>query len=150
MKDNTIVFVPGSKALRSIEAYTEKICENLFINDTYFGNILMCLTELNELFNENGIRNEVELSYQTDFTDLIINANIIESEDYIRLKTNKDLSQNDVHYHIIETLSDGVQILDDGIILEFNISALHKSIYESRLNHIKIYFNKMVGVNHES
>jgi len=150
MKDNSIIFVPGPKAQRSIEAYTEKICDNLFINDTYFGNILMCLTELNELFIENKIENEVELSYETDFTNLAITTSIAENEVDKQQKTFKEQIYNNIHYQLIETLSDEVQIHENGIILGFNISALHKSIYESRLRHLKVYFNKMVGVAHES
>ena len=150
MKDNSIIFIPGLKAQRSIEAYTEKICDNLFINDTYFGNILMCLTELNELFIENEIDGEVELSYETDFTNLAISAEPIEEEENKRHKIDKVLINSNEHYQLIETLSDDIKIEEDGITLGFNIGALHKSIYESRLKHLKVYFNKMVGVAHES
>ncbi len=150
MKDNSIVFVPGNAAQRCIEAYTEKICENLFMNDTYFGNILMCLTELNELLKENKISEEVVLSYKTDFTDLVINAKLSENEDIKRLKTNNMLSDSGIRFKLIETLSDGIRIIDNDLILEFNIGALHNSIYESRLKHLKTYFNKMLVLAGES
>lgn len=150
MKDNSIIFIPGPKAQRNIEAYTEKICDNLFINDTYYGNILMCLTELNELFIENEIENEVELSYETDFNNLSISAIFADNESNSRNKTDNELIHNKVQYQLIETLSDEVLIHENGISLGFNIGALHKSIYESRLKHLKVYFNKMVGIAHES
>jgi len=150
MKDNSIVFVPGNAAQSYIEAYTEKICENLFMNDTYFGNILMCLTELNELLKENKISEEVVLSYKTDFTDLVINAKLSENEDIKRLKTNNMLSESGIRFKLIETLSDGIRIIDNDLILEFNIGALHNSIYESRLKHLKTYFNKMLVLAGES
>ncbi len=150
MKDNSIVFVPGNEAQSCIEAYTEKICENLFMNDTYFGNILMCLTELNELLKENKIREEIVLSYKTDFTDLVIKAKLSENEDIKRLKTNNMLSDSGIRFKLIETLSDGIRIIDNDLILEFNIGALHNSIYESRLKHLKTYFNKMLVLAGES
>jgi len=150
MKNNSIVITPGNnKTVRIIEAYTETICDNLFINDAYYGNILMCLTELNEIFADNDVMREIELSYETDFSNLIINAVFLDGN-HIRHQTDKSITDSEVHYQLLETLSDKLQVLDDRIILEFNISALHKSIYEERKLQLKIYFNKVVGVTKES
>lgn len=150
MKNNSIIITPGNKkTVRIIEAYTEKICENLFINDTYYGNILMCLTELNEIFSESETKQRIELNYETDFTTLIINAIFLEGITS-RQQTDKILKNNEIRYQLLQTLSDKLQILDDRIILDFNISALHTSIYESRTRHLKIYFSKVGGVTKES
>lgn len=150
MKDNSIIITPGNnKTVRIIEAYTETICENLFINDTYYGNILMCLTELNEIFADSEVNQKIKFSYETDFSTLIINAVFLEGN-HSRQQTNKAFSNNEIRYQLLQTLSDKLQILDDRIIFDFNISALHRSIYESRTKHLKIYFDKVIGVTKES
>lgn len=150
MKNNSIIITPGNKkTVRIIEAYTETICENLFINDTYYGNILMCLTELNEIFADSEVNQKIKFSYETDFSTLIINA-VFLGGNHIRQQTDKAFSNNEIRYQLLQTLSDKLQILDDRIIFDFNISALHRSIYESRTKHLKIYFNKVIGVTKES
>jgi len=150
MKDNSIVITPGNnKTVRIIEEFAEKICENLLINDTYYGNILMCLTELNEIFAENVEGHKIKLYYETDFSTLNITAVFLE-DDIKRQQTDIILSNNIIRYNLIKTLSDDFQVFDDSIILDFNISALHRSIYESRAESLKLYFRKGIGVIRES
>lgn len=150
MKDNTIIIVPGYKAQQNMEAYTETICENIMINNTYYGNILMCLTELNELLMESDISSEVKFSYKTDFSDLEIHALYLDKQEYKRHKMDSNQIISNKHYKLIETLSDGISIEENGITLNFNISALHNSIYESRLKYLKKYFSKMLVITEES
>lgn len=144
MKTNSIVFSPGLKAVRLLESFTDKICESLFINDTYYGNILMCLTDLNEILLHEDI--EVKLFYETDFSVLSIVAEKIDSSTNKRQETNKVFKNNELEYQLIETLSDKFIIKTDTIEMEFNIGALHNSVYEERLRYLKDYFNKFIDV----
>lgn len=149
MKNNTIFFKPGNSAVRSIESYTEKLCENLFINDTYYGNLLMCLTDLNELLHSFSYTEEVSLSYETDFASLVITANISEKEINKRQQTDKSLNANTERFHLIKTLSDNLVVDKDEVRLEFNISALHRSVYNDRLQKLTAYFNKVLSTSNK-
>ena len=146
MKNNRLVFSPGKESIRAIENYTDKICENLFINDTYFGNILMCLTELNEILAKDFFGQDFELYYQTDFRTLTIIVELLDIKEIKRHKTNKGLNNNKIQYDLLVSLSDGIKFENNKIVLDFNISALHKSIYEARLRHLREYFDKFAGV----
>ena len=42
------------QGIQEIEKFTDIVCDSLYINDTYYGNILMALTNAFELCMENG------------------------------------------------------------------------------------------------
>ena len=145
MKTNSIVFTPGLNAIRLLESFTDKICESLFINDTYYGNILMCLTDLNEILLEE--ENKLKLYYKTDFSVLTIVAERVDVSVDKRHETNNDFSNNALEYQLITTLSDKFILKPDTIVMEFNIAALHNSVYEERLRYLKEYFNTLKDVS---
>ena len=144
--NSTLIFTPGEQSRSLMEAYAENLCENLFINDTYYGNLLMCLSDLNEVLAEMGIVSEVSLNYQTDFSVLSIEAKLNDIECDMRLKTTKGQDGNSLRLELIKTLSDKLIIHANGISMEFNIGALHKSIYEERLKHLRVYLDKLIKV----
>jgi len=146
MKNNIFVFSPGVKSIRAIENYTDKICENLFINDTYYGNILMCLTEINDLLGRDNTDCNFELYYKTDFKVLTFIIKPIENKTIKRQKTKITLDVSMIQTDLILSLSDNFNVIDNSIVIDFKIGALHKSIYEERLKHLKKYFNKFAGV----
>ena len=128
-----------------MEAYAEDLCDKLFINDTYYGNLLMCLNDLNEVLVSWAIEEKIELSYNTDFSILNIVAKGAEKESNKHFKTD-NLSDDSNSLSLIRTLSDDLLISDNTIEMQFNIGALHKSIYEERLKHLKTYLNKLIKV----
>jgi hypothetical protein len=143
MRENRIVFEPGVKAVRQIESFVDIICESLFINNSYYGNILMCLSDFNEILSNMGFSESVELNYFTDFTLLSLSAQLSENEIEKRHQTNNNFENCDLEFGLIRSLSDNLVIKENRILMEFNIGALHKSIYEYRLDKMNKYFQKL-------
>jgi len=137
------------EAIRDIELFVDAICDQLFINDTYYGNILMSLTELfNCLLESNKNDDNVTIKYNSDHTNITISFYPIDSQlikalsrpisvdEVVQTESNKNI-------FLINSLVDKV-IVDDTnqLSFEFDISALHNKIYYQRANLLKAYFSK--------
>ena len=61
------------ESIRSIESFVDTICDQLFINDTYYGNILMSLTELfNYLLSDDNDNDTMNITYHSDYKTIAI------------------------------------------------------------------------------
>ena len=142
------------KSIRDIEIFVDTICDQLFINDTYYGNILMSLTELfNYLLIDNKDVDKLNITYNSDYKKIeisfypidnqIINSltKSINLDDIIHQESNKNI-------FLINSLVDNITInKDENLSFEFDISALHNEIYNERANLLKEYFSKQTVVN---
>lgn len=139
------------ESIRDIEIFVDTICDQLFINDTYYGNILMSLTELFNylLDSENDTLNitynsdykKIEISfYPVDiqmFSSLTKSINI---DDIIHQESNKNI-------FLINSLVDNITTnIDGNLSFEFDISALHNEIYNHRSELLTKYFSKQLVV----
>ncbi len=137
------------EAIRDIELFVDAICDQLFINDTYYGNILMSLTELfNCLLDSDHNNDNVSIKYNSDHTNITISFYPVDSQlikslsrpisvdEVVQTESNKNI-------FLINSLVDKV-IVDDTnqLSFEFDISALHNKIYYQRANLLKAYFSK--------
>ncbi len=141
------------ESIRNIENFVDTICDQLFINDTYYGNILMSLTELfNCLLTSNGDNENVNIIYNSDYKKINISFypvdnQIVESltkainiDDIIQEESNKNI-------FLINSLVDNITINKLGqLSFEFDISALHNEIYYHRAALLKKYFSKQTIV----
>ncbi len=141
------------ESIRDIEVFVDTICDQLFINDTYYGNILMSLTELfNYLLVINEDEENLNITYHSDYKKIkisfynidnqIINSltKSINIDDIIHQDSNKNI-------FLINTLVDNITINDKGYLsFEFDISALHNDIYNYRADQLKRYFSKQAVV----
>lgn len=137
-----LVFIPGLEALRQIELYMDNLCENLFINETYYGNLIISLNNFNDYLFDMGQTSPVRLSYNTDHKHLSFVVEGIDNQVYTKLEQDKTLSNNNITLELLNQLCDYVLIANGVIILDFEIGALHNSIYKTRVNLLKAYFNK--------
>ena len=138
--------------ISSIERFVEEICDYYNINDTYFGNILIALTEAfnNALIhgNKSEATKKIQVVFESkpkglsftisdegagydpddvpDPLDLEIDASI---------KTGRGL-------FLIRSLSDKVEIKNDGSSLEmfFRISGIGHEAMKKRIGHFNEYF----------
>lgn len=101
----------------------------------------MCLTELNEILFKEDIK--IKMFYETDFSVLTIVAEMPDSTINKRHETNNKPISSELDYRLIESLSDKFIVNNGRIIMEFNIGALHNSVYEERLKYLKEYFNRI-------
>jgi hypothetical protein len=136
-------------SIRDIENFVDTICDQLFINDTYYGNILMSLTELfNCLLDANNDNKNVNIIYNSDYKKINISfypidnqiikslTKAINLDDIIHQESNKNI-------FLINSLVDNITINTLGqLSFEFDISALHNEIYYNRAGLLKKYFSK--------
>lgn len=153
MVNNNQVFeielVPAS--IREIERIVDLICDQLFINDTYYGSILMALTEMFTLLIDEGNSQPFKIEYSTDYQQLQLSIFPIDSRISKGFEDEIDISklqEDDSHKSIflIKSLVDSVTVIDTSIVnMGFDISALHNKVYNHRSMLLNMYFNVNQG-----
>lgn len=141
----TLTLVP--KEIRKIEHFVDDICDQLFINDTYYGNILMSITELFNTLCEKSPGKILNIIYHTDYKQIIINAKPIDREIVTVIETDIDLDNimdgpYSKNIFLIKSLVDAYKVEEDALILNFNIGALHNEIYKKRADQLQSYLKK--------
>jgi len=146
------VSIGSESSIHDMENFAEALCDQLFINETYFGNILMTLSELYNLLSAQISKNPIKLSYNTDFLLLNIvfedvNKSILEALNrQVDLDGLSDEPENEKLF-LIQTLTDGIEILDEkDLQISFDISAIHNKIYQQRAEFLRAFFKKHTGI----
>ena len=142
----TVKLIPEN--IREIEAFVDRVCDQLFINDTYYGNILMSLTEMfNYLLGHNSVK-KLEITYNSNYENIIISFYPVDNQILESFGQKIDIDnvvdeENHKNHFLIHSLVDTVHVSENEILsLEFDISALHNEIYQSRKSLLKDYFSK--------
>lgn len=135
------------QSIKDIERFTDIVCDSLYINDTYYGNILMALTNAFELCLESDKGKTIELSYSTDYQTVTINIKPIDSEIVTVFKKPIDVettADDDLFRKIflIQSLTDDTSIEENTLLVKFNIGAMHNTIYEERMKHLSSYLTR--------
>ena len=133
--------------IRKIEHFVDDICDQLFINDTYYGNILVSITELFNTLCEKSPGEILNITYNTDYKKVTISAQPIDSEIINVIESDIDLDnimdgQFNKNIFLIKSLVDQYEIKKDALILNFDISALHNEIYKKRAGQLQNYLKK--------
>ena len=133
--------------IRKIEHFVDDICDQLFINDTYYGNILMSITELFNTMCEKSPGEILNITYNTDYKKVTISAQPIDSEIINVIESDINLDnildgQFNKNIFLIKSLVDQYEIKEDALILNFDISALHNEIYKKRAGLLQNYLKK--------
>ncbi len=133
-------------SIRRIEQIVDLVCDQLFINDTYYGSILTALTELFEIMLKKQKSETFKIEYNTDYQKLTLRiypvdhkiASNFEDEFSIDMLLDEEPQTS---IFLIKSLVDSLHVEDKEIIqLSFDISALHNKIYEQRATQLKDYF----------
>jgi len=136
-------------SIREIERIVDLICDQLFINDTYYGSILMALTEVFGLLLKEQQSDTFNVEYKTDYQTLTISIYPVDKSIIARFEMQVSIDslqktddQNGIF--LIKSLVDELTISEDNIVqLNFDISALHNEVYKQRV----IQMNKFFKVN---
>ena len=141
----TLTLVP--KEIRKVEHFVDDICDQLFINDTYYGNILMSITELFNTLCEKSPGETLNIIYNTDYKQIRISAQPIDKEIVNVIESDIDLDNimdgpYSKNIFLIKSLVDAYEIEEDALILNFDIGALHNEIYKKRADQLQSYFKK--------
>jgi len=138
--------------ISSIERFVEEICDYYNINDTYFGNILIALTESfnNALIhgNENDESRKIQVVFESKPKGLSF---IVTDEgsgfdpdivpDPLDLEIDSS-TQTGRGLFLIRSLSDKVEIKNEGRSIEmfFRISGIGHEAMKKRIGHFNEYF----------
>jgi len=150
------ISIGQGSSMHDMENFAEALCDQLFINETYFGNILMTLSELYNLFTPQKNQAPVYISYNTDF--LILNIVFKGIEEFLcqnltTLVNLDDLSDEPLKEKVslIQTLTDGIEIIGEKELqISFDISAIHTKIYRERAEYLRAFFKKNTGITVKS
>lgn len=146
--DQSFEFKLEPHALREIEHFADLICDQLFINETYYGNILMSLTEFFQLLIHSQQKGKVKITYNTDYQK--VNTNFYPVDPEIVKAFSEEISFDAIadddalkSAFLISKLVDEIDIVEhDSISLLFDISAMHHEVYEHRKNQLQNYFTR--------
>ena len=140
--------------LSQIEKFVEEICDLYYLNESYFGNILVAVEEAvkNAIIhgNKTDINKQVIITYHTSSRGLTFR---IEDEgkgfDYSSVPDLLECDESVVPtigkgIFLIHSLADNVSFNDAGNCIEitFDISSMHRETTLSRINKLHQYFDK--------
>lgn len=138
----TVKLIP--EEIRKIEQFVDDICDQLFINDTYYGNILMSVTELFQALCHKTPGEILNITYNTDYKEIKITSQPVDSEIISVIESDIDIDQvmegeYNKNVYLIKSLVDQYEVKDNALILNFDISALHNEIYKKRADQLQAY-----------
>lgn len=149
VKNNqSILLNTHSNSLCEIEKFIDDVCDQLFVNETYYGNILVSLTEFFNLLHSNKTDNtNISITYNSDYNKIYFTLSPI-SEDIclsllapISIEKVSD-NETDKNLFLISNTVDNISLKNvDTLVFEYDISALHKKIYEERKKLLLDYFS---------
>jgi hypothetical protein len=136
------------ESIRDIENFVDTVCDQLFINETYYGNILMSLSELFNYLLDRKYTEAIYITYNSDYKSIGISLQPIDNQSIEKFSGAVDFEKimhndEDKNLFLIHSLVDNISILDKNTLLfEFDISAMHNEIYKQRSELLLNYFKK--------
>jgi len=140
--------------LSQIEKFVEEICDQHYLNDSYFGNILVAVEEAvkNAIIhgNKNDINKQVIITYHSGSRVLTFRIedegegfdyssvpDLLECEESVSAKIGKGI-------FLIRALADNVSYNDEvnSVEITFDISSIYRETTLSRINKLHQYFEK--------
>ncbi len=145
--NQTIDVKLSQESIRRIESFVDAVCDQLFINDTYYGNILVSVTELFNYLLKHDQNKSISITYYSDYKTVSMSFQPIDNQSVVRLGEKINIDDLEVKHDytsifLIKSLVEKMSVVDDTVILDFDISALHNDIYNRRNTLLKEYFAK--------
>lgn len=146
--DQVITVSIRPNSLREIEKFVDNLCDQLQINETYYGNILMGITEIFSLCLNTTKSTLLNISYKTDYQTLIIILQPVDNEVLATLKKDPELEDIEgdeklKQSFLVNSLTEKIEYLDDNELhLVFDISAMHDRISKLRQKKLDDYFEQ--------
>jgi hypothetical protein len=147
-KDQALELQVEEQSLTQIEHFVDHLCDLLKINDAYFGNILMSLTEFFSLIVDFNNQKTINITYLTDYQRLTINFYPVNDKTIEALQSEVDLtnvidSETNKRIFILNKLVDKILVPNNRkISLVFDISALHSLVYDDRKKKLQAFYHK--------
>lgn len=151
MKKHTLKIKSELSEIHEVERFVEDICDYYNINNVYFGNIIVAVTEAveNSIIhgNKQNSFKSVIINFETNKNGIVFS---IEDEgigfNYNIVPDPTDIVSNiekkGTGIFLIKTLTDKALFLDNGrkLQLQFNINSINRELYTKRMQHVDEYF----------
>lgn len=138
---------PSTENIHIIESFIEDVCDYHNINDKYFANIIMAITEASKVINRNKPKSFINISFE--YTNNGLNFEIISELDWNNLIIDDNIemdleSEEDCEIFMIWSMPDRVTISDDGKVLKmlFSIENVDKNKVNNRNQTMNLYYNE--------
>lgn len=149
MNDLSKKVVLEPQSIVDIERFVDTICDQHLINDTYYGSILIALTEMFSACLEKHPSKFLKIRYATDYQKVTISFQPVDAELVIgftrKIGVDFDSEINiEKSIFIITSLTDSVKVIgSDSIEISFDISDIHNvASSHHRLDELSEYFSK--------
>ncbi len=135
--------------LNIVQKFIEDICDDYNINNTFFGNISIAISEAvkNAIIhgNKNDITKIVVLKFKQQSGSLIFE--ISDEGNGFDIQNIKDPTEvefdemNGTGIYLMRSVSDGIKYLNNGSIVEisFDISSINSTIAQDRIQKLQSY-----------
>ena len=146
-----IVLPSKPESLHQVEKFVENICDEYNINNSYFGNILIALTEAvdNAIIhgNKNNSSKQVSLVFVSKPEGLSFSiTDQGDGFDITNITDPTDIDQDEIKgrgIFLLRSLSDELHYTNNGKTVEliFKISSINNEMASERINMLKKYSN---------
>lgn len=152
IKRRRLEFASNIKNINLVEKFIDEICDEYNISNTFFGNILISVTEAvkNAIFfgNLSDKNKKVSLSFVANpayisFTVADEGKGIRFSDEDIRIIEEFNGQDRDNGLFLIQKLADIVKFYNNGSKIEmiFHISTINRKLAVDRMSEMKKYFS---------
>jgi serine/threonine-protein kinase RsbW len=152
MKKHTLKIKSDIKEIHEVERFIEDICDYYNINNSYFGNIVVAVSEAveNSIIHGNKYDSSkiIHIGFETNQKGIVFT---IEDEgdgfNFENIPDPTDIQSNPekkgTGIFLIKTLTDEALFLNNGrkIQLQFNITSINREVFSRRMKHVDEYFN---------
>lgn len=152
MKKHTLKIKSDINEIHEVERFIEDICDYFNINNSYFGNIVVAVSEAveNSIIhgNKHNSAKMVQISFETNQKGIVFTIedegdgfNFDNIPDPTDIQSNPDKRGTGIF--LIKTLTDEALFLNNGrkIQLQFNITSINQEVFSKRMKHVDEYFN---------
>jgi serine/threonine-protein kinase RsbW len=142
MKGNadSLILNSSSSELNKVEKLVEALADKYYLNDSYFANIMVALTEAfnNALIHGNRNDKEKKISIGFSVTEKEMIFDIRDEGDGFDhlLFLNTKHGDNHRGIELIQSVSDKVEFTDNGrcISIHFNVASVNNNISQNRMS----------------
>jgi serine/threonine-protein kinase RsbW len=152
MKKHSLKIKSDIKEIHEVERFVEDICDYYNVSSSYFGNIIVAVSEAVENSILHGNKHDpakmVHIGFEANQKGIVFT---IEDEGN-GFKFDNIPDPTDIQYNsekrgtgifLIKTLADEAIFLNNGckVRLQFNVTSINREVFSRRLKHVDDYFN---------
>jgi serine/threonine-protein kinase RsbW len=152
MRKHTLKIKSDINEIHEVERFVEDICDYYNINNSYFGNIIVAISEAVENSIVHGNKQDpsksINISFEANQKGIVFSVedegegfNLVNIPDPTDIQNNPDKKGTGIF--LIKTLADEAIFLNNGrkVKLQFNITSINREVFTKRMKNVDEYFN---------